>query len=64
MSGVRKEPPKLGAYFARMLATCPESIAAYGACVQKNVAGGTLERDCCKREFEALSRCFRQVRKR
>ena len=61
MSG-KRPLPKLGEYYAKMLAHCPQAIAAYGACIKAAIDAGALEQGCCEREFSALKKCFREVR--
>ena len=61
MSG-KRQFPKLGEYYAKMLAHCPRAITAYGACVKAALDAGVLEQGCCEREFSALKKCFREVR--
>ena len=61
MSG-KRQFPKLGEYYAKMLAHCPQAISAYGACVKAALDAGVLEQGCCEREFSALKKCFREVR--
>ena len=61
MSG-KRQFPKLGEYYAKMLAHCPQAITAYGACIKAAIDAGALERGCCEREFSALKKCFREVR--
>ncbi len=61
MSG-KRQFPKLGEYYAKMLAHCPQAITAYGACIKAAIDAGALERGCCDREFSALKKCFREVR--
>ena len=61
MSG-KRPLPKLGEYYAKMLAHCPQAITAYGACIKAAIDAGALERGCCEREFRALKKCFREVR--
>ena len=53
MSG-KRQFPKLGEYYAKMLAHCPRAITAYGACVKAAIDAGALEQGCCDREFSAL----------
>ena len=61
MSG-KRQFPKLGEYYAKMLAHCPQAISAYGACIKAAIDAGALEQGCCEREFSALKKCFREVR--
>ena len=61
MSG-KRQFPKLGEYYAKMLAHCPQAISAYGACIKAAIDAGALEQGCCDREFSALKKCFREVR--
>ena len=61
MSG-KRQFPKLGEYYAKMLAHCPQAITAYGACIKAAIDAGALERGCCEREFQTLKKCFREVR--
>ena len=61
MSG-KRQFPKLGEYYAKMLAHCPQAISAYGACVKAAIDAGALEQGCCDREFSALKKCYREVR--
>ena len=61
MSG-KRQFPKLGEYYAKMLAHCPQAITAYGACIKAAIDAGALEQGCCEREFSALKKCFREVR--
>ena len=61
MSG-KRQFPKLGEYYAKMLAHCPQAITAYGACIKAAIDAGVLERGRCEREFSALKKCFREVR--
>ncbi|XP_077829495.1 NADH dehydrogenase [ubiquinone] 1 alpha subcomplex assembly factor 8 isoform X1 [Macaca mulatta] len=45
--------------FPEGLAACGAEAAAYGRCVQASTApGGSLSKDLCAREFEALRSCF------
>ncbi|XP_011848352.1 PREDICTED: uncharacterized protein C17orf89 homolog [Mandrillus leucophaeus] len=45
--------------FPERLAACGAEAAAYGRCVQASTApGGSLSKDLCAREFEALRSCF------
>ena len=50
--------PRLGSVFAKMLATCPNDVSAYGACLRQKVAEGQLEKGACEAQFAALARCF------
>ena len=61
MSG-KRQFPKLGEYYAKMLAHCPQALTAYGACIKAAIDAGALEQGCCEREFSALKKCFREVR--
>ena len=58
----KRQFPKLGEYYAKMLAHCPQAITAYGACIKAAIDAGALEQGCCEREFSALKKCFREVR--
>ena len=42
MSG-KRQFPKLGEYYAKMLAHCPQAITAYGACIKAAIDAGALE---------------------
>ena len=42
MSG-KRPLPKLGEYYAKMLAHCPQAITAYGACIKAAIDAGALE---------------------
>ncbi|XP_006869575.1 PREDICTED: uncharacterized protein C17orf89 homolog [Chrysochloris asiatica] len=45
--------------FPEHLAACGTEAAAYGRCVQASTApGGSLKKDLCAQEFEALRSCF------
>ncbi|XP_008826887.1 NADH dehydrogenase [ubiquinone] 1 alpha subcomplex assembly factor 8 [Nannospalax galili] len=45
--------------FPESLAACGAEATAYGRCVQAATApGGSLRKNLCAREFEALRSCF------
>uniref|UniRef100_A0A2K5VRY6 NADH:ubiquinone oxidoreductase complex assembly factor 8 n=1 Tax=Macaca fascicularis TaxID=9541 RepID=A0A2K5VRY6_MACFA len=51
--------------FPERLAACGAEAAAYGRCVQASTApGGSLSKDLCAREFEALRSCFAAAAKK
>jgi hypothetical protein len=62
MTGAKRTLPKLGEYYAKMLAHCPQNITAYGACIKAAIDSGALEQGCCDKEFQLLKKCFREVR--
>ena len=62
MSGAKQQAPRVGAVFAKMLATCPNDVSAYGACLRQKVAEGQLEKGACEAQFAALARCFAKCR--
>jgi len=53
---------RAGKAFRRMKSTlCPIQIADYGRCMV--LKESEIEKDSCRKEFEALRKCFMQAKK-
>jgi hypothetical protein len=63
-AGGLKEPPlgpdgkKLIRRLASSFAACSEDARRYGACVKLHLE--SVEKGACEKEFQALTRCFRE----
>ena len=55
-------PNRMTSAFNKMKEVCPDVISLYATCVTNHYNMGSLEKDCCAKEFAAVKKCFRSVR--
>ena len=53
-----------GKAFSATVAECPEAVAAYGSCLQRNMDESGVARGVCSKEFGALKACFQRCARR
>jgi hypothetical protein len=61
MTGSTQHRTKLGRAFASMLTGCPDTVAAYAACLEASSADGDVRQGACQQQFAAMKECFRRT---
>ncbi len=56
-------PNRLTTALNKMKEVCPDAIRLYAVCIRNNHKLGSLEKDCCAKEFAAVKDCFVSVRR-